>query len=124
MPLDVDHPALNEAFASSYGSMLCTARRFAKLTLREASDPLGIALSYLSDVERGCRAPFSTSRTLVLAHLYGVDPLPLLIAAARERGYVEVTGDDALIERACQLAIENYRTQATSRVLEGWEATR
>jgi hypothetical protein len=94
---------------NAYGRMLCSARRGAGLTLRQVSAEIGIAVSYLHDVESGRRLPLDSRRTIALAKALRTDPMLLLVAAAKVRGVVEVHGDEGIIRRACELALEASR---------------
>lgn len=58
--------------------------------MSEVALRLEVSVVYVSDVERGNRAPLTPERILRTAHFLGVDPEPLLIAAARSRGAFEL----------------------------------
>jgi transcriptional regulator with XRE-family HTH domain len=47
---------------------------------------LEVSVVFISDVERGNRAPFTSDKILKVAELLDVDPEPLLQAAAETRG--------------------------------------
>lgn len=72
-----------------FGDLLRKQRRKADKTLGDVARLLGVSIVFLSDVERGNRAPLNADRILKVAALLGQDPMPLLEAADRERGFIE-----------------------------------
>ena len=72
-----------------FGDALRRCRREARKTLRDLATVLDVSIVYVSDVERGNRKPLGNERILKVAQLLGVDPVPLLEAANRERGFIE-----------------------------------
>jgi transcriptional regulator with XRE-family HTH domain len=75
---------------AKFGEMIREARRRAKKTLQAAANVIGVSIVYVSEVELGKRPPFSAERTEKLANFYETDVRPLLQAACRERGYLEI----------------------------------
>lgn len=69
------------------GIALKAARQEKNVRLRELSTELNVSLPYLSDVENG-RRPLSDDRIKQAAHFLGVDALPLLEIATRDRGKI------------------------------------
>lgn len=69
-----------------FGRMLRAAREAAGRTLKEAAEHIGKSIPYLSDVERGHRAPFDNKVISALAAFLQADAQSLLAAAARSRG--------------------------------------
>jgi transcriptional regulator with XRE-family HTH domain len=72
-----------------FGDALRRARRKGGKTLSDLAGLLGVSIVYVSDVERGNRKPLSSDRILKAARFLQIDPAPLLIAAAKERGVIE-----------------------------------
>lgn len=72
----------------NFGPVLRALREQHEVTLRDLSNQLSVGLSYLSDVERGRRDPLSDTRIKQIAHFFGADPTPLLVAAMKERGRI------------------------------------
>jgi transcriptional regulator with XRE-family HTH domain len=75
---------------ATFGGMIREARRRAKRTLQAAANVIGVSIVYVSEVELGKRPPFSAERIEKLATFYETDADPLLQAACRERGYLEI----------------------------------
>jgi hypothetical protein len=50
---------------------------------------LGVSVVFVSDVERGNRKPFSNEWIVKIAQFLGQDPMSLMEAADRERGFIE-----------------------------------
>ena len=72
-----------------FGDLLRKQRRKADKTLGDVARLLGVSIVFLSDVERGNRAPLNADRILKAAAFLGQDSMPLLEAADRERGFIE-----------------------------------
>lgn len=72
----------------TFGQTLRAARH--NTTLGQVSRRVGLSVPYLSDIELDRRHPPSDERIADIASAIGCDPLPLLVAAARQRGYVRV----------------------------------
>lgn len=74
----------------TFGTLLRKARTAAKKTLRDTSRLLSISIPYMSDIERDRRNPPSEETIRTLARYLETPPEPLLAAAARSRGSLEV----------------------------------
>jgi transcriptional regulator with XRE-family HTH domain len=74
----------------TFGQLIREARRRARKTLQDAATVLNVSVVYVSEVELGKRPPFSAERIEKLAVLYNAEASPLLEAACRERGYLEI----------------------------------
>lgn len=72
---------------SLFGSAFRDARQQAGLSLTDVARLLGFTVPYVSDVERGQRAPFAPGSVLLAARAFGVPSVPLLCLAVRSRGY-------------------------------------
>ena len=73
-----------------FGELLRKERSRAGMSMGDLARKLGVSVPYVSDVERGNRAPFSTERTLHAAEAIGIDSNVLLVAASRDRGAFEL----------------------------------
>lgn len=79
--------------ATAFGSLLRQLREEAGMTLGEFARQLGVSITYLSDVERGRRSPFSEARLQSATSILDLRPpqhQQLLAAAAESRGYFEL----------------------------------
>lgn len=94
-----------------YGRRLRDARKAADKTMEDVANFLGISTVYVSDVERGKRAPWHMDRTLKVAEFLRTDPSPLLAAA------VEVGG--AFVIRANNPAPNAQEVGAA--LMRGWD---
>lgn len=72
----------------TFGSALRQAREAAGKTQDELATHLGYSTSYISDVERGYRAPWADPQVRKVAAFLGVDAAPLLAARSSTLGYV------------------------------------
>ena len=63
-----------------FGAVLRRSRKQAGKLLGDVAQHLGVALNYLSDVERGKRPPLTNERIQALAAYLNVDPQPLIAA--------------------------------------------
>ena len=72
-----------------FGEALRRHRRDAKKTQGDVARLLGVSVVYVSDIERGNRKPFSNNRITRIAEFIEADPIPLIAAAAAERGFIE-----------------------------------
>ena len=71
---------------NGFGKLLREAREGAERSMGALARHLGVSVSYISDVERGNRQPLVDDRITAAAEFLGVDPRPLLKAAAETRG--------------------------------------
>ena len=72
-----------------FGRLLRQHRKLAGKTLGQVARKLGVSVVYVSDVERGNRAPFVTPRIVSAARFFHAGTENLLQAAAKERGFFE-----------------------------------
>lgn len=73
---------------SEFGKALRAARLAAGKTLAELAAVLEHSVAYVSDVERGQRAPFPSDNTIRrAAQFLSTDEAPLLLHAAEARGH-------------------------------------
>ena len=72
--------------------------------MSDIADLLGVSIVYLSDIERGNRAPLSEPRIRQVAAYLGVDPGELLMAAAQARGVLELDVSNASAPKLTALA--------------------
>lgn len=75
---------------AKFGRLLRALRTKAGKTMGDLARHLHVSVSYVSDVERGARAPFVQGKILLVARFLGADANPLLIAAAQTRGAFEL----------------------------------
>lgn len=88
-----------------FGEALRQARKSAGFTLQRAADLLGCSVAYLSDVELGHRKPLGSAQIVTLCNKFGIDPKPLMKAAADEgRGVTIRSESSAVMEAAMGLA--------------------
>ena len=80
--------------SKKFGMMLRELRVQRNVNLRDLSAHLSVSIPYLSDVEVGRRDPLSDARIHEVADFLDADPLPLLVAASRERGRVTIDVSD------------------------------
>jgi len=73
-----------------YGERLRELRVFAGLSAVELAKRVGVSPVYLTDVERGRRAPFSTPMTVAVSRALDNSPVELLGLASLERDCVEI----------------------------------
>jgi transcriptional regulator with XRE-family HTH domain len=78
------------SMASDFGSLLRDLREKARVGLGTLAKELGISAAYLSDVERGYRAPFTRDKIIRIGEFLAIDPTGLIVTAARGRGYYEL----------------------------------
>lgn len=75
----------------AFGEALRSYREAAGKTLAELAKPLGVSIPYLSDVERGKRAPFGQRERLAIAEdELGLEPGTLVGHAAGDRTTIDV----------------------------------
>jgi len=73
-----------------FGDVLREARKKAGKSMLDLANRLDVSIVFISDVERGNRAPLSPEKILKVSDLLGIDPEPLLQAAAENRGRFEL----------------------------------
>lgn len=76
-----------------FGQMLRSEREKKNITLTKLAAHLKFSVPYLSDIERGNRAPPDNERILLAAELLGIPPKTLLREAAISRGVIELSAD-------------------------------
>lgn len=77
-----------------FGRLLRATRQEADLSMGDLARSLGVSVPYISDVERGNRAPLTKENILKVAAVMGVDPAPLLAAAALAKGAFELEAEN------------------------------
>lgn len=82
-----------------FGKLLRDVRRKAGKTLEDVADHLAVSIPYVSDVERGNRAPFAPEKIRSLASYLEVDAASLLVTAARCRGAYELNPERSVRHR-------------------------
>lgn len=78
----------------AFGVLLRKVRKAAEKTLGDLADELGVSVVYVSDVERGNRAPLKRESIERAAEFLGADARGLQKAAAEARGAFEVDTED------------------------------
>ena len=67
-----------------FGDLLRNTRKKAGKSMLDVAQHLGVSVVFVSDVERGNRAPFTPDKILKVAELLEVDPEPLLQGCSRD----------------------------------------
>ena len=80
---------MKPASKSAFGSLLRQTRQAAKKPLGALARALDVSVVYVSDIERGNRAPFRAELIEKAADFLGVDARELLRAAAEVKGAVQ-----------------------------------
>jgi len=75
--------------SSIFPRTLRELRQASGTSQRKTAHAIGVTSSYLSAVESGKEQPLAHDKVLQVAAFLGVDPRPLLIARAVDRGTVE-----------------------------------
>lgn len=73
-----------------FGKVLRQVREEAKVSMGALARHLGVSVAYLSDVERGNRAPLTNERIFSAAEFLRIEESSLLEAAAESRGFYEL----------------------------------
>lgn len=73
-----------------FGNFLRSKRKEAGRTLKDLARCLGISVAYLSDIERGNRAPLPTDQLERISKFLSVDLAILRVKAAETRGVFEL----------------------------------
>jgi transcriptional regulator with XRE-family HTH domain len=76
---------------NAFGDLHKEFRQKAKKTLADVAKLFELSISYISDVERGHRAPYSNERIKQVAKFFNTDAKPLLRAASECRGFFELS---------------------------------
>lgn len=71
---------------NQFGELFRETRKGAGKNIGETARHLTVSITFLSDVERGTRPPLSPERIRAACEFLGVDPAPLLGAAAAQQG--------------------------------------
>lgn len=77
----------------NFGRLVRRLRKEANKTMGDVAQVLGFSVTYISDVERGKRAPWNDTVVQRLADELGVLPEVLLASAAETRGAFELAAD-------------------------------
>ncbi|WP_437982910.1 helix-turn-helix domain-containing protein [Sorangium sp. So ce117] len=101
-----------------FGTLLRDLRRKAGKTLEDVAQTLEVSIPYVSDVERGNRAPFSPGKIYAVASLLKVDPERLLVAAAESRGAFELDPKKSQLHREVGAALMRGWSELTDAELE------
>jgi transcriptional regulator with XRE-family HTH domain len=73
-----------------FGGLLRKSRKAAHKTLADLADHLHVTIAYISGIELGNRSPLSSEMIHKAGQFLHVDPRPLLVAAAEQRGRFEL----------------------------------
>jgi transcriptional regulator with XRE-family HTH domain len=76
--------------ARNFGELLRKIREGAHISLGNLARHLKVSVTYLSDVERGNRAPLTNERIFDVALYLHIEPDELLEVAAENRGFYEL----------------------------------
>lgn len=98
---------------NSFGQLLRTRRSEAGLSMGALARELEVSVTYLSDVERGTRAPLSSDRIKQAAALMKLDKAELREldeAAAESRGFFELVADN----------LSSTGRQVGATLMRGW----
>jgi DNA-binding XRE family transcriptional regulator len=91
----------------AFGRALRAARLKSGKSQGDLGKYLGVSTSYVSDIERGYRAPLTYDNLVKATHFLDADPRPLIAARAAWHGCVEVplTGDEHMDASAVTLVL-------------------
>ena len=92
-----------------FGATVRGAREGVGMTLTELARQLGVTKVYVSDVERGRRAPFSRTRLEQVAEILKIDPERLYVLSVRSRGHVNLSTDGVSDNKNRLAAMLSYR---------------
>ncbi|RKG66726.1 XRE family transcriptional regulator [Corallococcus sp. CA054B] len=87
----------------TFGEMMRTQRLKTGKTMGDLARYLGVSVTYVSDVERGTRAPLTPEKILKVANYLDVDSKPLLASAALSRGAFELNVNVATSAKAMEV---------------------
>jgi len=104
----------------SFGELIRKSRRANNKSLQDVADALGVTAVYVSEVERGKRPPFVTTRLPALAQVINVDFTALLRAAWAEKKMIEVdpSSSDKQIEALYALARGGHSEEELDQILK------
>tara|TARA_R110000751_G_scaffold186645_1_gene292971 strand:+ start:2851 stop:3201 length:351 start_codon:yes stop_codon:yes gene_type:complete len=92
----------------SFGAKLREIREEAGIGLSEMARLIGVTKVYVSDVERGRRAPLSLARIRQVAEILGCAPFDLYVYAVRSRGHAVLPTADVSEEQSRLAAVLSY----------------
>ena len=92
-----------------FGERVREIRTERGLSITALADHLGVTKVYVSDVERGRRAPLSLTRIKQVSDVLGCDPFDLYLLAVRSRGHVVLPTSDIGEEQSRLAAVLSYR---------------
>lgn len=107
-----------------FGQMMRQARESRNITGEELSSILGVARTYVSNLENGKQTPPGAGKISQLCAVLGVDPVPFYTQAALEKTAIHLKLDCDEARRLgslVQLVIEEHKDKAF-RVCEAIEA--
>lgn len=82
--------------ANTFGELLRKERKRADRTMGDVAEHLSVSVAYISDVERGNRAPLTADRLARVVEFLGIqDSAPLYLAAADSKGAFELDASTA-----------------------------
>ncbi len=92
-----------------FGERVREARTEKGISITDLAKHLGVTKVYVSDVERGRRAPFSLVRIRQVCDILDCDPFELYLLAVRSRGHVVLPTADISDEQSRLAAVLSYR---------------
>ena len=92
-----------------FGERIREARNAKGLSITALAEHLGVTKVYVSDVERGRRAPFSLARIKQVSDALDCDPFDLYLLAVRSRGHVVLPTAEVSKEQSRLAAVLSYR---------------
>lgn len=101
------------ASSNEFGDLIRRIRIERGLSQRDVAKALGVSHVYLSEVERGTRAPLTHERIMRFAELVAASKIGLLVAAAQRRSSVDVGGMTPEQIEAVVRYTESLRTKLT-----------
>jgi transcriptional regulator with XRE-family HTH domain len=106
--------------SESFGELIRKSRRANDKSLQEVADALGVTAVYVSEVERGKRPPFVTSRLPALAEFLSMDFHVLLRAAWAEKKMIDFdpSSSDKQLEALFALSRGGYSETELDKILE------
>lgn len=92
-----------------FGEAVRKARTDKGISLTNLAKGLGVTKVYVSDVERGRRAPFSLKRIRQVSEILGCDTFDLYVLAVHTRGHVTLPTSEVSKEQGRLAAEISYR---------------